>query len=184
MRKTSPAVLVVSLLVVLAVVGVGAFFLLSGSDEEPSETSEGQEYVDALIATVNQDAPLAEDDVRCLAEAHVNSLGVEGLSEHATPEEIEADPEADLEDFGIEIDTDQATGIVDRSGDCGVDFREVMRATFVGLGASEDGAVCMVEQFSDDEVHQAMVTSFTSSEDDDETFSTQVNEAAAECGEG
>jgi len=184
MRKTSPAVLVISLLVVLAVVGVGAFFLLSGSDEEPSETSEGQEYVDALIASVNQDAPLGDDDVRCLAEAHVNELGVDGLSEHATPDEIAAEPEAELEDFGIEIDTDQATGIVDRAGDCGVDFREVMRATFVGLGASEDGAACMAETFSDDEVHEGMVTSFSSSEDDDEEFSNRVNDAAAECGLG
>jgi hypothetical protein len=172
---------VVILLVVLAAVGVGAFVLLSG-DDAPSETSEGREYVDALIATANDDVPLGDDAWRCLAESYVDELGVEAFSEHATPQEIQDDPEADLEDFGIETSEAQARGLIDRASGC-MDLRATTITLFVeGFGLEEADATCVVDEFSDDDLRGYLATQFSSTEDDDDDFDEQLDAAAGECG--
>jgi hypothetical protein len=175
----------VALLVLLLGGGaaVGAVLLLQEDDERDSETAEGQEYVDALVESAEvEDNPFTGDQLRCVSAALVDAVGIEGLQDAASPDEIRENPEGRLSDFGISFDEEQANQIFDQSTDCGVDFREVLRASMSDSGLSDEDIACVDEAISEDALRQFMVAAFTEDADALSEAESQFEEAAESCG--
>jgi hypothetical protein len=162
---------------------VAAVLLLQEDNEPDSETAEGQAYVDALVETAEvEDNPFTGEQLRCVSAALVDAVGIEGLQDAASPDEIREDPEKSLSDFGISIDEEQANQIFDQSTDCGVDFRELMRASLSDSGLSEEDIECVDEAISEEAVRGLMVAGFTEDEDAPSQWERQFEEAAESCG--
>jgi hypothetical protein len=169
--------------VILLVMAVGgaAFVLLGGDDEQASETDEGVEYVEALFASMVDDYPGDDGDMRCLATALVDELGVGYLRDAGiTAEGIRDNPGTSIFDLGVEIDRAQADGIYDGADSC-MDFRDYFDAVYENEGLSGDDVDCMNDQLSDADIRETMVGGLTTTgEDDDDTRA--FDEAAATCG--
>lgn len=162
---------------------VAAILLLQEDNQRDSETAEGQDYVDALVATAEVEPnPLTDDQLRCLSAALVDALGIEALQDAASPDEIREDPESGLRDFGISIDEEQANQIIDQSTDCGVDFREVVLASLAESGLSDEDIACVEEAISEEAVRRLIVAGFTEDEDALSEAESQLEEAAESCG--
>jgi hypothetical protein len=129
-----------------------------------------------------EDNPFTGDQLECLAAALVDAVGIEGLQDAASPDEIRQNPEGGLSDFGISIDEEQANQILDQGADCGVDFREVLRAAMSASGVSDEDIACVDEAISEQALRRFFVASFTEDEDASSEASRQIEEAAESCG--
>ena len=177
-RNTTGVVAAVVLLVMAA--GGAAFFFLGGDDKQASETDDGMEYVEALFASMVDDYPGDDSDVRCLATALVNELGVGYLRDAGiSAEGIRDNPDMSIFDLGVEIDRPQADGIYDSADSC-MDFRDYYDAVYENEGLSGDDVDCMNDQLSDADIREIMVAGITSTDEDDDT--SAVDNAAATCG--
>jgi hypothetical protein len=158
MRRTMLAVSVVVMVAVGAACGDGG----GGGGESTSE--EGQEYVDAIVAS-NDDSDLTDDENECFARAFVDAVGVEELQGAVTPDEIREDPESSPEDFGISLDDAQADAFWEDVNEC-MD----VRAAFVeglteGEDMSEETVDCLEDAIDDDLLKRILVTSLMEGED-------------------
>jgi hypothetical protein len=153
----------------MAVLVVCAFALACGDDDGggsggDSSTEEGQEYVDAILAS-NDDSELTDEENECFTRAFVDAVGVEQLQGAVTPAEIREDPESSPEEFGITLDEDQADAFWEGINEC-MD----VRAAFVeglteGEDMSEEAVACLEDAIDDDLLKRVLVTSLTEGED-------------------
>jgi hypothetical protein len=157
MRRTMLAVAVLVMAALGAACGDGG-----GGGESSSE--EGQEYVDAIVAS-NEDSELTDEENECFARAFVDAVGVDELQGAVTPDEIREDPESSPEEFGITLDDDQADAFWDDVNEC-MD----VRAAFVeglteGEDMSQETVDCLEDAIDDDLLKRVLVTSLTEGED-------------------
>jgi hypothetical protein len=129
-----------------------------------SSSAEGQEYVDAIVAS-NDDSELTDDENECFARAFVDAVGVEQLQGAVTPDEIREDPESSPEEFGITLDEDQADAFWEDVNEC-MD----VRAAFVeglteGEDMSQETVDCLEGAIDDDLLKRVLVTSLIEGED-------------------
>jgi hypothetical protein len=129
-----------------------------------SASAEGQEYVDAIVAS-NDDSDLTDDENECFARAFVDAVGVEQLQGAVTPDEIREDPESTPEEFGITLDEDQADAFWEDVNEC-MD----VRAAFVeglteGEDMSQETVDCLEGAIDDDLLKRVLVTSLIEGED-------------------
>jgi hypothetical protein len=129
-----------------------------------SASAEGQEYVDAIVAS-NDDSDLTDDENECFARAFVDAVGVEQLQGAVTPDEIREDPESSPEEFGITLDEDQADAFWEDVNEC-MD----VRAAFVeglteGEDMSQETVDCLEGAIDDDLLKRVLVTSLIEGED-------------------
>lgn len=111
-------------------------------------------YVEALAFLWDRDenTQFTSEENRCAAEAYVEVIGVETLSEHASPEEIRAAPEKNLVDFGVEIDEQLAREIHEASSGCGdlrAAFLDGLTETLRGMTGGEIDEVCLDQSLDD-----------------------------------
>ena len=118
----------------------------ASSDGSNGDSSGGgdkrQEYVDAIAASASssdQDNPfsdLTDDGAECVGSAYVDTIGLDELEAKVTPAEIEAKPDADHTDWGIEITDDQGVEIYRAIVDCAPDAKQAI-ADGVAQGFTE-----------------------------------------------
>ena len=138
-----------------------------GATETASEddlSDEEQAYVDTAVEgyDAERDAPMTEDDSRCMATAMVQGIGVDRLEEMGiTPESFSEDgdlpegavSEADAEAMVAEIST------------C-IDLQDLFLAGFTeDESLSPETIECLTEQFDEDLVTRLMVTLLSEGED-------------------
>jgi hypothetical protein len=160
MRRTMLAVSVV----VMVAVGAACGDDDGGGSGGESTSEEGQEYVDAIVAS-NDDSDLTDDESECFARAFVDAVGVEELQGAVTPDEIREDPESSPEDFGISLDDAQADAFWEDVNEC-MD----VRAAFVeglteGEDMSQETVDCLEDAIDDDLLKRILVTSLMEGED-------------------
>lgn len=161
---------------------VAAILLLQEDDERDSETAEGEDYVDAIVEGAEvEDNPFTRDELRCLSAALVDAVGIEALQDAVSPDEIRQNPDRSMTEHGISLDEEQANQIIDQSTECGLDFRELMRAFMSESGLSDADIACVDEAISDEAVRQLMVGAFTEDEDTLSEAERQFEEAGESC---
>ena len=134
----------------------------AGSDSGLS--AEEEAYVDEAIEDFDpeRDAPMTEQDARCVATSMVQGLGVERL------EEIGITPESFSDDGDLPVgtvDEADATTLVDGIAEC-IDFRELFLAGFAEEGSiSSETADCLAEEFDVDLVKRSMVVMMSEGEE-------------------
>jgi hypothetical protein len=159
MRRTMLAVAVL----VMAALGAAC-----GDDDDggggESSSGEGQEYVDAIVAS-NDDSELTDEENECFARAFVDAVGVEQLQGAVTPDEIREDPESSPSEFGLTLDDDEADAFWEDVNEC-MD----VRAAFVeglteGEDMSQETVDCLEDAIDDDLLKRVLVTSLMEGED-------------------
>ena len=119
-------------------------------------TEEEQEYVDAALESFDpaEEAPMTEDDARCIATSMVESLGVDRLEEMGlTPESFSE--EGDLPEVAVQ--PDEAEELVDGITGC-IDIRDLFLAGLNESGSlSAEAEECLAEAFDEDLVKRTMV---------------------------
>jgi hypothetical protein len=129
-----------------------------------SSSAEGQEYVDAIVAS-NDDSELTEEENECFARAFVDAVGVEQLQGAVTPDEIREDPESSPGEFGITLDEDQADSFWEDVNEC-MDVRAAFVAGLTeGEDMSQETVDCLEDAIDDDLLKRVLVTSLMEGED-------------------
>jgi hypothetical protein len=164
MRALRSFLLVIGVLLTFAA-GCGDDDTESGGGDGGSDLSdEEQAYVDEAVEGFDpdRDAPMTEDDARCIATSMVETLGVDRLEEMGlTPESFASD--AELPD-GAVSEADART-MVDGISDC-IDLRELFLAGFTeDESLSPEAVECLSEQFDEDLVTRSMVVLLSEGED-------------------
>lgn len=131
MRKFSRGALVALVLVVGACGGgdddssddgAGIDDSEAGSDSDSGSGGDRQDYVEAIAASVSQSddafTDLDDAEAECVGEAYVDAIGLEELEANVTPAEIRAEPDADHNDWGIEMTDDQGIEVYRALVDC------------------------------------------------------------------
>lgn len=137
---------------------------------------QGQAYVDA-IATVGQfddpdddsDLPLSEGAAVCYGEAYVEVIGVERLADKVTPDELEANPDKDSADWGLEVSKDEGAEIFRGLIDCEPGVLQEMGTKLAdqmseGDAAGAFDADCLAEVDPDD-IDEVMGASIAGGDD-------------------
>ena len=154
-----------------------------GGSAGDSASAEGQEYVDAIVAS-NDETELTDEENECFARAFVDAVGVEELQGAVSPEEIRANPESTPQEFGITLDDDQADAFWNDVNEC-MD----VRAAFVegiteGENMSEETVNCLEDAIDDDLLKRVLVTSLMEGDealDEDEELMSDLIGALSEC---
>ena len=132
----------------------------AASENEPEGagdlSDEEQAYVDEAVNgfDAERDAPMTEDDARCIATSMVQTIGVERLEEMGfTPESFSEDgdlPEGAVTEADAEV-------IVSGMAEC-IDMRELFLAGFTeDESLSPETIDCLTEQFDEELVTNLMV---------------------------
>jgi hypothetical protein len=156
-----------------------------GGSSGESGSPEGQEYVDAIVAS-NDTSDLTDEENECFARAFVDAVGVEELQGAVSPDEIRANPETTPQEFGITLDGDQADASWEDVNEC-MD----VRAAFVegmteGEDVSEEAVNCLEDAIDDDLLKRIFVTSLMEGEqalDQDEELTSDLMSVLSECPE-
>jgi hypothetical protein len=163
--------------------------LTACGDDEPSSNADGltdeeQDYVDGALEGFDEEeeAPLTEEDARCIATSMVKAVGVDELEAAGiTPESFSSDDE-----IPEGLEEDQARAIVGGIKGC-IDMLELfVEGIAEDTELSEDARACLADQFDDDLVDRLMVTMLTEGEDglDPSTgVGAEVMQAAFACPE-
>ena len=154
-----------------------------GGSGGESGSAEGQEYVDAIVAS-NDGPELTDEENECFARAFVDAVGVEELQGAVSPDEIRANPATTPQEFGITLDADQADALWNDVNEC-MD----VRAAFVegmteGEDVSEEAVNCLEDAIDDDLLKRVMVTSLMEGDealDQDEELMSDLIGVLSEC---
>jgi hypothetical protein len=173
-------------LVALALLTAAACGDDDGGDDAGSEGGgERQEYVDAVTATIGDEEELNAEQRECMGGAFVDAIGVDRLSEAATPDEVRAlEQDFEPQAIGIEPDEQMATDFYDSLSGC-VDVRAIMLESLTSEeNMSEEAAQCVNEAISDDMLRDLMVASLLGGEEGiaaDPEMEAQFTEAITPC---
>ncbi|HET6834084.1 MAG TPA: hypothetical protein VFH30_09445 [Acidimicrobiales bacterium] len=172
----------------VAVLVVGAFGAACGDDGGggsggESSSAEGQEYVDAIVAS-NDESDLTDEQNECFARAFVDAVGVDQLQGAVSPDEIRENPESSPGEFGITLDGDQADALWEDVNEC-MD----VRAAFVegltqGEDMSQETVDCLEDAIDDDLLQRVLVTSLMEGEEalqEDEELTSDLIGALSDC---
>lgn len=149
----------------LAMLGLGACGSDSGGSSGGDLSAEEQEYVDAMMSSLNADgaAPFSDDEGQCLAEGMVKAVGVDTLKEAGiTPADIGGDENLVFGELPKEK-TDKLVSLF-FDGEC-FDFGKLIAAGMAqdpSVSLPSDKAECLGDKMSEsEEFRQAFVASVT-----------------------
>jgi len=136
----------------------------TGSESEGDLSDEERAYVDAAVDgyDAERDAPMTEDDARCMATSMVQGIGVDRLEEMGiTPESFSEDgdlPEGALTEADAEAMVSEIAGCID--------LQELFLAGFTeDESLSPETVECLADQFDEDLVTRLMVVLLSQGED-------------------
>jgi hypothetical protein len=144
-----------------AVVGLLVPACTGDGDGGDSTSPAREEYVAALVSTA-EDPEFSDEENRCLAEALVDTLGVDRLRAAASPEEIRGNDDFEFTDLGIEMSDADDAGFYDRLEGC-LDVRELVVSSLTA-GAGPEVAGCVDDHLDDGELRAFVVAALTGSE--------------------
>ena len=124
----------------------------------------GDEYAAAFAAAARDDESFGatEAESECLGDAVVDVVGVDELEKVTTPAEIRKDPEAELDDLGIDLDGDQADELADKTLDC-VDGKELIERIFTAdsdTKVDDEARECIDDAYDEDTFHDLLAATF------------------------
>lgn len=158
------------MMLAVAVLATGAFGAACGDDDGgggsggESSSDEGQEYVDAIVAS-NEESELTDEENECFARAFVDAVGVNQLQDAVSPDEIRDNPQSSPEELGITLDGDQADAFWDDVNDC-MDVRAAfVEGLTAGENLSDETVDCIRGAFDDDLLKRVFLTSLMEGED-------------------
>jgi hypothetical protein len=167
-----------TMLVTLLAMGVSV--AACGDDGDGDETSaQAQDYVDAIVASSDDDSQLTQEENECFARAFVDTVGLERLREVVTPEEIRENPESSPGELGLTLDDTQGDALWDGLNDC-MD----VKAAFLESLAGDDGlpaetVTCLEGALDDDMLKQLLLVSLMGGDEDVEENEAVVSELVA-----
>jgi hypothetical protein len=156
-----------------------------GDDDDGGSSSErGEEYVDAFMASSEDDSDFSEDETECFSRALVDAVGVDELEAEASPEEIRESDDSSLSELGITLDEEQADALWDDVSSC-VDVRELFldEAT---AEAPEAARECIDDALGDDLLKRLFLTGLTEGDDaveEDDELTSDLEALGRECEE-
>lgn len=119
-----------------------------GSGSDGDSLPEGaDEYVSAIATSMTsgvEEAPMSDDEAKCVAEGMVRVIGFEHIEKAGTPEEYEK-AEAALNFGDLELTRAQGEEMYDGFGECGVDVRGMMLAELKNVDTVPEESVACVE---------------------------------------
>jgi hypothetical protein len=157
------------MMLAVAVLVTGAFGAACGDDDGggsggESSSDEGQEYVDAIVAS-NDDSELTDEENECFARAFVDAVGVDQLQDAVSPDEIRDNPQSSPEELGITLDDEQADGFWEDVNDC-MDVRAAfVEGLTAGENLSDETVGCLEDALDDDLLKRVFVTTLMEGED-------------------
>lgn len=157
-----------------------------GDDDDGGGASSerGEEYVDAFMASSEDDSDFSEDETECFSRALVDAVGVDELEAEASPEEIRESEDSSLSELGITLDEEQAGALWDDVSSC-VDVRELFldEAT---ADAPEAARECLDDALDDDLLKRLFLTGLTEGDDaveEDDQLTSDLEALGRECEE-
>ncbi|HYZ98390.1 MAG TPA: hypothetical protein VE575_06540 [Acidimicrobiales bacterium] len=153
-----------------------------GSGAEAS-SERGQEYVEALRESADDDENFTQEEVDCLATAMVEAVGVDNLDNVTSPDEL---ADSDLSEVGLTLDEQQGDALWEEMGGC-LDFRQLFLDQLEqDQGLPAEAVDCLDGAMSDDFLQRVFVTSLVEGEealDQDEELNDELLEVFQECPE-
>jgi hypothetical protein len=155
------AVLVV---LVVALVGVGAVLVLGGGDDEDgggggggegsgggeAVSAEEQEYADAIAESMTANVDFDSELAQCVGSATVQVVGLEAL-QATTPDQIREDSPTSLRELDVPgIDQSQAEALGERYVDCG-DLMTAALEVYGDVGLSDDAVECFEDNVTEEQ---------------------------------
>lgn len=138
-----------------------------GGDAAPLSDAE-RPYVDALatsLQTSDDDFPLTDDQVDCLAPRFVRVFGVDRLEDAGVSPETFADEES-MDFSELSLTEKEGNALFDTFGACDIDLRETMLDS---MASDEEVTPAMAECFetvlTDDNLRELMVTTMISGDE-------------------
>ena len=169
-----------ALLVAVALFGVAA---CSDSDSEGGSDEERQEYVDALVASAEEESGLDDEQTQCVAESFVDGYGAAELADaDVTPEDMrDAGGPGEL---GLDFSDAQRDDFYERLTGC-MDVRSLMLDAFTdGAEAPDEVRACLDDQLDDDLLRDFLVVGFTEGDagfEDNPDLETDLNAVFEAC---
>jgi hypothetical protein len=160
-----------------------------GDDGDGRDTDEGgsddrQSYVDAIAREVTADGDLTEEQATCMAEALVDSVGIETLVEIGSAAELgEGASSGGLSDLGVELTGEQKHDIFLGTDEC-VDLRGLFLSSIAEEGAPQAFLDCIDQQLSDDLIEQIFIGGLVGGEaslDADAALNQAIEEISTAC---
>lgn len=140
----------------LATLAAGAMLLTACGDDSEDAGSGDEEYVQAMVDSMEQDPdlPFAEEDVDCLAQEFVGALGgAERLeADGITAEDLRSDK--GLDELGLELGQEEADGIAASFGNCDVSLSQLV------LAEAGDDVPAEVRQCVEDNLDEEVLAEF------------------------
>lgn len=161
----------------------------SGSDQttttEATATGDGAAHTrDEYVTLLGGGGEgFTEDEARCMAEAVVDTIGVDTLEEADAFAQIEDDPDATLTDVGVVLDDQQVSALGAAIGAC-VDLRVKFEEQMAADGMSAALAECLAGGLDETMLQRTVVLSMVGGDaalDADPQLGPAVDSAATAC---
>lgn len=131
-----------------------------GEDTGGEAGADRDEYVAALVSTMENDDEFPADSRDCVAGALIDAVGFDQLAEAVTPDEIrEQGSSFDPVESGIEVTDEQGEVYYEGLNGC-MDVRQLL-VDSIAEDLDEEAAACVADALSDDVARAFVVTSFT-----------------------
>jgi hypothetical protein len=153
------------LVMVLALLATSAVACADEADSAGgSRSEEGQEYVDAIVAS-SEDDTASDEENECFARSFVDAVGVDQLQEAVTPDEITENPDSSPGELGITLDDVQADAFWDSLTGC----MDVKALFLEGMAEDEDmseaDVECLADALDDDLLKRILVGTLIEGDD-------------------
>ena len=131
--------------------------------------SDGQAYVDAMVAGMTNDetVPISKAQAECFSSRTVKTIGVDNLKAAGiTPEAMGSSSDTSLDLSKTKLSVADANKVYDHFGECGVDLRDMMMQSF-----SKDESItpeikaCFEGALSEKNLRALMVVTMTKGSD-------------------
>jgi hypothetical protein len=172
--------LIAGMLVAVAATGLVA---CGGDGGAADRTDAGHDRDDYVTLLGGGGEGLTDEEAECAAGAVVDTIGVDALEEAEAWDEIQANPDGALSEFGIALDEAQTSALFDGLDRC-ADWRAFMTDGMVSEGMSPALAACTMDHIDDVAFERFLVLTFTEGEaglDADPELSATFEQAGADC---
>jgi hypothetical protein len=154
----------------VAVAAAAGAVVAAGCSDAMNDAAPGGRsgYVTAFAEVVAAGDPTASrEESQCIAEATVDTLGVDDLQDEVTPDEVRERRTTHPADLGMAVDQADGEAFHDRLDDC-MDVRAYLADASAGADdvVSEDVQACVRDGLDDDLVRRIVVDSFVNPADE------------------
>jgi hypothetical protein len=154
-----------------------------GGDSAGSGAEHSRDDYVALLAGGGEG--MSDQQAQCISEAVVDTIGVDALEEAGVWDDLQADPEGALADYGVVVGEQQVSAISAGIGAC-IDVREFFEEMTVADGGSPALAACLSAGIDDTTLQRLIAVSIVAGEpgmDAEAELVSAIETAARSCSE-